>query len=142
MNLSYKEKSIWASLISTIIVFGYYFFFAIKVFNNPEIENMMLVGLFIGAVVFIMLIQIFSQIVIAIANRKEAEKGEDERDNLIELKTTRVSYFILVLGVWITAFSILVISSPIILVNLIMFFFILAEIVGYSLQLIYYRRGI
>jgi hypothetical protein len=142
MNLSYKEKSIWASLISTIIVFGYYFFFAIKVFNNPEIENMMLVGLFIGAVVFIILIQIFSQIVIAIANRKEAEKGEDERDNLIELKTTRVSYFILVLGVWITAFSILVISSPIILVNLIMFFFILAEIVGYSLQLIYYRRGI
>lgn len=142
MNLSYKEKSIWASLISTIIVFGYYFFFAIKVFNNPEIENMMLVGLFIGAVVFIMIIQIFSQIVIAIANRKEAEKGEDERDNLIELKTTRVSYFILVLGVWITAFSILVISSPIILVNLIMFFFILAEIVGYSLQLIYYRRGI
>ncbi len=142
MNLSYREKIIWISLISTTLIFGYYFFSAFKVFNDPEVANETLIGLFIGLVIWIIIIQIILQILFAIANKKEALKGEDERDKLIELKSTRVSYYILVLGVWFSVFSILTISSTFILANLIMFFFILAEIVGYITQLVYYRKGI
>jgi hypothetical protein len=142
MNLSYQEKSIWVSLVSTLIVFGYYFLNAMKIFNNSKIENLAITGLFIGTVIILIIIQIVFQSIIAIINRKEAQKGEDERDNLIELKATRISYFIIVLGVWVTALSFLILSSTIIMANTIMFFFILAEIVGYIIQLIYYRRGI
>ena len=141
MNLSYREKIIWISLISTVLIFGYYFFQAFRVFNNPDIENTTLVSLFIGVVILISIIQVVLIIILSIVNKKEAEKGGDERDKLIEAKATKISYFILSAGAWTTAFGILITSSAFILINVLIFFLIIAEIVGFSMQLIYHRRG-
>jgi len=142
MKMSFQEKSIWISLISTILIFGYYFTQAISVFNNPDVHNTNLIGLFIGIIILVVIIQIASQTIVAIVHRKEVEKGEDERDNLIKLKATRISYFILVFGIWITVISLLIFQSTLVMANIIMFFFILSEIVGFTSQLFYYRRGV
>ena len=142
MNLSYREKIIWISLSSTVLIFGYYFFQAFKVFNNPDVENTTLISLFISVVILISIIQVILIIILSIANKKEAEKGGDEREKLIEAKATKISYFILSAGAWVTAFGILLTSSAFILINVLILFLVLAEIIGFSLQLIYYKRGI
>ncbi len=142
MNLSFREKIVWISLISTVLIFGYYFFQAFNVFNNPNIENTSLISLFIGVVILISVIQVILIIILSIANKKEAEKGGDERDKLIEAKATKISHFILSAGAWTTAFGILFTSSAFVLINVLIFFLIVSEIVGYSLQLIYHRRGV
>ncbi len=142
MNLSYREKIIWASLISTILIFGYYFIQAFKVFTNPDIENISLLSLFLGVVIFITVIQVTLIITLSIVNRKEAKADGDERDKLIEAKATRISHFILSAGAWTTAFGILITSSAFILINVLILFLIISEIVGFSLQLFYHRRGL
>lgn len=142
MNLSYKEKSIWTSLVLSILIFGYYFYHVIRVFNTPDPHPKLIIGNFIVTIFFFVIIQIISQVYIAIKHRKEIEKGEDERDTLINLKATRVSYLILVIGVWLTCISMIKFSSSIIIANNIMFFFILSEVVRFTSQLIYYRRSL
>lgn len=141
MNLSFKEKTLWISLITTIIIFGYYFLEAIKVFINPDLENISLLSVFIWVVILLSIIQSVIIVILAISNRKEAEKGSDERDKLIEAKATKISHFILSAGAWVTVFGILLTSSAFLLVNVLILFLIVSEIVGFSLQLIYHRRG-
>ncbi len=140
--MTFKEKSTWVHLVTTIIIFGFYFSKTFTVFFSSKTVDPNLFNLFISAVILLIIIEIILHIILGILFYKQSEKGEDERDNLIELKATKVSYFILVLGVWITAASIIKITSPFILANIIMAFFILAEIVGWSIQLFHYRRGI
>ncbi len=142
MNLSFREKSIWTSLIVTLLIFGYYYFQAFSIFSNAAIPNESLMGLFVGVVVLTIVVQVVLQSVLAIANRKEAASASDERDTLIELKATRLAYFILAGGVWIAGISIFVLPSALITANIILFFFILAEIIGFSTRLFFYRRGI
>jgi uncharacterized membrane protein len=142
MYLSFQEKSIWFSLVTTIVIFGFYFGRVFRIFLDPRIPGPALIGLFIGTIVLIVLVQIAGQTILAVANRREAEKGKDERGRLVELKATRISYFILVLGVWVAGASMFVSSAPLFMANIIMFFFILSEVVGYVAQLIYYRRGV
>ncbi len=142
MDITFKEKSTWIHLITTLLIFGFYFTKAIYKFINATIEETNLIGLFIAVVISMIIIEVISHIILSIVYRKQSIKEEDERDNLIQSKATKTSYYILVIGVWITSMSILNISSPFLMANIIMFFFILAEIIGMSIQLYYYRKGI
>jgi hypothetical protein len=142
MKLSFQEKSIWISLVTTILIFGFYFTQAIRAFDSPDVHGTYLIGLFIGIIILVVIVQIVLQSVLAIAHRKAAEAGTDERDNLIELRATRISYFVLVFGVWATCTSMLIHRSPLVMANTILFFFILSETVGFTSQLFYYRRGL
>ncbi len=142
MNISFQEKSIWISLIVTLLIFGYYFIQSVIVLKNPLSDSSELIGLFIGTIILTVIIQVVLQIILAITNKKEAVQGKDERDNLIKLKAFRISYFILVIGVWVTGMSMLILASPFIMANVIMFFFILSEVAGFVTQLFYYRRGL
>lgn len=142
MNISFKEKSIWASLIITIIVFGYYFVRVVSIFKEPVPDTSTLIGVFITMVVLMIIIQIVSQITLAIAFKKEANEGFDERDKLISLKATRISYWILILGVVNTILYLVLGTSPLLAANILWFMFIIAEICGDSIKLFYYRRGI
>ena len=141
--MSFKEKSIWISLIVTILIFGFYFVFAFTEMKNNSPEGALgtIAGIFIGVIILIIVMEIILHSVIAIVFRKEASEKEDERDKIIELKGSRFSYIILAVGVWITGFSLFFVSSPIMMAHILLLFFILAEITGFATQLYFYRRG-
>lgn len=140
--MSFKEKSILSSLILTVVVFGYYFVQAFNTIDSSLLEITNRVGFFIGAVVFMVLLEIVLHIVLAITNKNESNKPNDERDSLIELKATRISYYILVVGIFTVGISILFSFDTLLLANIMLLFFVIAEIVGFSMQLYYYRRGV
>ncbi len=142
MNLSYQEKKIWTSLLITAVFFGYYFINTFSILFKAEVDNIQIVNNFVSIVVLVIIAEIIFQIILAIIFRKEAKEGEDERDKIIKLKAASNAYFFLIAGVWITCLSLLVTHSPILIINLIMCFFILAEITKFTSQLIYYRRGV
>lgn len=141
MNTSYHEKSLWVSLVSTILVFGYYFVKAFGLFGGQGRSGTSLIFTFISAVVVLIVIQITTQIYLTLTDRKAVEAGQDERDRSINQRTTRMSYTILVIGIWVSVGSQALKSDPTLLVNLLMLSFIIAEIVGYINKLIIYRRG-
>jgi hypothetical protein len=66
----------------------------------------------------------------------------DERDKLIELRATRIAYFILIFGVFLSIGSVLISTTPLITAHIVLFFFILAEVVKFITQLVYYRKGV
>ena len=140
--MSFQEKSTWVSLAVNSGIFGFYFYHAFAVLGNPEALDRGLIVLFVGLVILTIIVQTVSHILLSLMYRKDEQAGIDERDKLIELKANRVSYIILAGGVWLTFFGLMVLPIQIVLANILMAFFIISEVVGYGVQLYYYRRGI
>lgn len=152
MDMSFREKSIIGSLIITVIVFGNYFIKAFEVFRSGSSEMISrLPGTLVGVVITVVIVEIVYQVAIAIFG---GEEDSDERDRLVDARSTRISYYVLAAGC-ITAIGHMlfaesvgewlpesVVQTPIFVANILVFSFILAEIVGFSMQLYYYRRGI
>ncbi|MFC1760121.1 hypothetical protein ACFLZD_01210 [Candidatus Neomarinimicrobiota bacterium] len=139
--MSYKEKSILTSLILTVIIFGFYF---IKVFGTISPTDSGLVNgivLFVGAVLYIVLLEMILRIILPIFHKNEPKDSDDERDKIIQLKATRISYLILVLGMFFAIIFLLLSLTQLLIANIILLFFIVAEITGFSIQLFYYRKG-
>ena len=152
MDLSFQEKSILGSLIITIGLFGFYF---IEVFQAVTAENssamVSLPFVLVGVVIAVVAVEVVYHVLIALVSKPE---DEDERDKLIEAKATRISYFVLAVGClmavghsMISVFfedsvTTRVVANPILTANLVILAFILAEVVGFAMQLYYYRRGV
>jgi hypothetical protein len=79
INLSYREKSLYASLAAELFVYGPYFFL--------HHENS--VNKVAGMIIAIIVLQMILQSIIAIATRNRVT---DERDRLIELRGYRAGY--------------------------------------------------
>ena len=139
MSLSYREKSIWGSLVITLVVYGYYF---AGVFNSsrPAKINREALAPLILAVAIIVALEVGYQLVIAVASRVEPK---DERDILIEGKAYRNAYFLLVASLFmLMGVMVLIGMTKFLTVNLMLFSVVMAEIVKSLTQLFLYRRGI
>lgn len=140
MNLSFHEKSIWISLVATLAVFGYYQYQVAVAFFSPNSEiNLNL--LFFGAIILTVIIQVVTQSILAIMNKKDSERGLDERDRIIQLKSLQISHYILVFGIWVAGLCLFLEFTAPMIAHAALFFFILSEITGFTVQLIQYRRG-
>lgn len=139
MNRSFQEKSIWISLATISLIFGYYFIRIFQMIAGNEIDAIQSIVILITLIVLVIIVEIVFHIIIALRTKPEAK---DERDRLIELKATRNAYFLLVFGIFISIGSIAASVQPFIVAHVIMFFFILSEIAKFLTQLVYYRKGV
>jgi len=142
MNMSFQEKSTWASFALTLSLFGIYFTKAFLVFKDPGIPDSTLITLFIQYCLAFIFVQILAHIVIAVTNIKEANQGGDERDKMIIFKARRISHAVITLGMGLTIYSTFRVDSLFLVANIGLFFALLSEIVNYGVQLYYYRRGL
>ncbi|MFH1198389.1 MAG: hypothetical protein V1720_21990 [bacterium] len=101
-----KEKQIIVSLITSTLILGFY---SIYVYNNYIAENPEIINDFkFWGTAFLILIpvsiaaQIIIHIIFAITNKivtnEDIPTKSDERDKLIELKATRISHWIFIVG--------------------------------------------
>ncbi|MEA3286173.1 MAG: hypothetical protein U9Q77_02185 [Candidatus Marinimicrobia bacterium] len=141
MPVSFQERSLWISLISTLLIFGYYFVKVFSTLTNPDTIALNFGGLLVGVLFFISLIQIVLQSIVAGWFNKEASDGIDERHTMIELRAGKFSRYVNLSGTWAVVISFYFGFSVEVIVNIALFFFVLSEIVGYIFQLNFYRRG-
>jgi hypothetical protein len=83
-------------------------------------------------------------IVYAIRTKQEPEDSEwleDERDKLIQLKGTRVSYLVSSIGVLIAMLSFVLNQPPLVMFTMLIASGLVAQIVGDVYRLLRYRRG-
>ena len=144
MDLTFQEKSIWTSLITTIVLFSVYFFLAFRVILNDDIsdgpEKGVIGVIFVGVVIVFVIIETIVHIVLALQTLPE---DEDERSRLIGLKATRNGAVLLGVGTWMAFFCLAFTGfDPMLVAHLLLSSFILAEIVRFSSQLIYFRMGV
>ena len=81
-SLSYREKSLYASLAVELLVYGPYFF----------LHNQNSVNKVAGMIIAIIVLQVILQLIIAGVTRNRVT---DERDRLIELRGYRAGYLTL-----------------------------------------------
>jgi hypothetical protein len=90
------------------------------------------------------LTHILSAIIEAIKTGEEApeiEDLEDERDKLIDLRGTRVTYIFSSIGVFLAMLTFVLGQPPLVMFSLLIFFGLLAQIIGDTSRMILYRRG-
>jgi hypothetical protein len=84
MDMSFKEKSTWISLLSTLIIFGYYFISLMGLTELPDAQAKTAAGqLLMRAVVLSIVVEIIFQGMLAAINHQTASSGGDERDKYL-----------------------------------------------------------
>jgi hypothetical protein len=150
--MSFQEKNITVSLINFTLILG---FFLIRVLQMIRNESFISTNVFrlwgiiiVLAVVLTVLATILTHIVSAIIEAiktgkedPEIEDIEDERDRLIDLRGTKVTYFVSSIGVLLSMLTFVLGQSPLVMFTLLIFFGVVAQIIGDISRLVLYRRG-
>ena len=149
-NTSYRELGAWASLIVTGFVYVPYFSWVLQRFLENRLGAGDLLGVFLGAVFTQIFFLVGIHIALAIVLKEEPR---DERDRVIDAKSSHLAYNVLsissvIAAVWIVIGAagwsvpgIMRYLDPIFLSQVFLFLCILAETVKYLTQGICYRRG-
>jgi len=150
--MSYQEKSIVVSLVSYLMILGYFLVRVLGMWNDGGLVANQLFALWGVVIVATILVNIlgniFASIVSAIiyAIRTGSDKAEryveDERDKLIGLKGSKITYITFSVGVFIAMLAFILGQPGLVMFALIVFFSSLAEIVGSIAQLVLYRKGL
>ena len=86
---------------------------------------------------------IVSAIIEAIKTQQEPEIEDfaDEREQLIDLKGTQVTYLVSSIGVFLAMLTFVFGQPPLVMFTLLIFFGVLAQVIGDTSRLYLYRRG-
>ena len=138
-GLSYREKTLYASLAAELVVYGPYFFF------HQQNSVNKVAGMIIG----IIALQTVLQLIIALATRNRVT---DERDKLIELRGYRAGYLtiatLMVVGLGMLWFHSAMgnqLNHPWVGLHFLSVFFgmlVIADVVKTAAQIIAYRRAL
>lgn len=149
--MSNRKVSISVSLVSTLLILGYYLVNLVPMLQQGDLnseEVFRLAGIVIIASIALNIVgNILTMIVINIIHaiqtqsEKEVRMIEDERDKLIGLKGTQVSYAAFSVGVLIAMLTFVFGQPPLVMFSLIIFFSLLAEIIGDLSQFYFDSRG-
>ena len=145
MSMSYKEKSLIASMGVTLLLFGWYFYGA---FSNLSLNQEPQLSTIIVLIVLVIISEGIIQSFVALKNKSLLE---DERDKLIERISYRYSYGFLSVCIWFLMVQILldtwfdnhlILTTPFGIFHFLLLFFVLSEVIRFGTQLYYYRKGI
>ena len=149
--MSFQQKNIAVSLsIFTIILV----FYLIRVFQLVQSESFNSTNMFrlwgiiaIVAVIGTILVTILTHIAGGIVHKvrtnedPQIEDIQDERDQIIDLKGTRVAYTFSSIGAALAMLTFVFGQPPLVMFSLLIFFGVLAQVIADIWRLTLYRRG-
>jgi len=150
--MSFQGKNITVSLVNFTLILGFY---SIKVFqliqgesfNSTNVFRLWGITIALAVVVTILatiLTHIGSAIIHAIKTGEEKsdiEDIEDERDRLIDLRGTKITYLISSIGGFLSMLTFVLGQPPLVMFTLLIFSGLVAQIIGDISRLRLYRRG-
>ncbi len=136
--MSFREKTAWISMLSMAGIYGFYFWSVVHA--GPQQGSPHFGGL-LDTVIALVVVQVLLTIAVAVFNPKDAQAPRDEREKLIELKSTRVAYAGLASGIALACFF-AAFDPPIVFnANALLFILVTAEIMRSACQVIQHRRA-
>lgn len=149
--MSFQEKNIAVSLANFALIL---LFFLFRLFQMAQDGTFLPANLFrLAGIVIVLAIvitifatiltHIISAIIEAIQTHEEPvlEDIADERDRLIDLRGTKITYAVSSIGVLIAMLTFVFGQPPLVMFSLLLFFGLVAQIVGDVARLYLYRRG-
>jgi len=139
--MSFREKSVWISLLSMLAIYGYYFWSVAPSGAPGKAGAVHSVPLLIATIGVLVAVQVLLHAVVALHRPDEARAPRDEREKLIALKATRIAFYGLASGV-VLACIFGALDPPIAFdTNSLLFVLVAAEVLRSACQIIYFRRG-
>jgi len=151
--MSYKERSIWVSLAITLYIWFNYFSALYYSAQQGTLTISSVQEALLTVVIMTIVLEIMHHIVMAIIDNKNANYDEDERDKHIALRGSQNAYYILSFTT-ITAVvhllfpvmsqtleSVLNLPNEYVIINIIIFGALVAEVAKFATQVFYYRKG-
>ena len=150
--MSFQEKNITVSLVTSTLILGFYLIRISQMFQGDGLISTNLFrlwGIVIGLTIITnilgtILTHIVSAIIEAIKTGEEdpkIEDFEDERDQLIDLRGTKVAYIVSSIGVFLSMLAFVFGQPPLVMFSLLIFSGLVAQIIGDISRLVLYRRG-
>ncbi len=160
--MSYSEKRTIASILGTILVLAAYCIYAFGKYQAGllpaddlrawAITMLIFIGAGIVAMIIIQIVfHILLSIGIAIRDRDYGEAGvensikeemvEDERDKLIELKSSKVGFAFAGFGFVLALLALVFKFSPMVMLNIMFFSFSAGSMIEGITSIVYYRNG-
>lgn len=136
---SFEERSVWVQLVSTVVGLGAYFAAAGLMMSAGVTALVAYVPLFAVAVVFMILILVAGHIVAALTARREPP---DERDRLIVWRAESNSAWVLGAGVIMAVLGMVAGLNNLWIAHGLLLSLFVAEVLAFTLRIVYYRRGI
>ncbi|MEA3012864.1 MAG: hypothetical protein QOD42_1409 [Sphingomonadales bacterium] len=140
--MTFHEKSRGIALVANLAVWGWYFVIVARAVAAGYPDEPYPMWLMVPVIGALTIIHVVAHIVVAVMNPSEANEGLDERGRAIGYRASAWGYDILCVGV----FAVIVASffwwNSFMIVNSLMFAFILAETVRYAIEIRAYRRGL
>ena len=138
MDASFEEKSVWITLLSLVLILGAYFILAGRMLSMGVTALPAYVPLFTVIVVLLVVVLSVAHAVAVIAARPE---GRDERDRLIGWRAENNSSWVLGVGVLAAVFGLATPLDRVWIAHGLLLSLFLTEVLKYTLQVMYYRRG-
>lgn len=150
--MSFQQKNITVSLVNFTLILGFYLIRLFQMnqngsFNSSNVIRLwgiVIVAAIVVTIVGTVLTHIVSTILQVIKTGEEnpdIEDFEDERDQLIDLRGTKVTYFVSSLGVFLSMLTFAFDQPPLVMFTLLIFSGIVAQVVGDIFRLYLYRKG-
>lgn len=140
--MSFREKRAWVTMLALIFVlllFWLHISPTRMLAPPPDVWVLHVLGLMIATFVTI---EIIAQIIMRIRSPRDAKTPKDEREQLIELKSRAIAWYVFVIlslsGIFVTLHAG---ANEIGLGFVVLSSFVVAEIVNYAMRILYYRRG-
>ena len=150
--MSFHQKNVTVSLATFTLILGFYLIRLFQIiqdgnFNSANIFRLwgfVIAFAIAGTIIITILTHIFSAITQVIQTGEEnpnIEDIEDERDQLIDLRGTKVTYFVSSIGVFLSMLTFVFGQAPLVMFTLLIFSGIVAQVIGDISRLYLYRRG-
>jgi hypothetical protein len=138
--MSFREKSAWVTFF-LLLAFGIYFGDVAAHMLDPARPHADYLRLFVLLVIAIVVLEIITHALIAFRSPGEARTPIDERERLIELRSTRPAFFVLLVGAFLSVGTIHLGAGSVTLAHCVLFAIWIAELTRYGSRLYHYRRG-
>lgn len=150
--MSFQEKNITVTLVNFTLILGFYLIRLYQIIQDGGLNSTDVFRLWgiviVLAIVVTVIAMILTHIVSAIIqvvktgeDNPDIEDMADERDKLIDLKGTKVTYTASSIGVFLSMLTFALGQPPLVMFTLLIFFGVLAQIIGDIFRLYLYRRG-
>jgi hypothetical protein len=148
--MSYQEKKNIVSLTGSLLVFVFYCLYVFDRYPQATQNSTDTFSFWASVILILIPVSIAAKIIISIVfniiyrittNEKEPSFA-DELDKIIELKATRNSHYVFIIGFLLAMGSLVMNMPPYMMFIILIFSGLMSEVVGVITQIYFYRRGV
>ena len=136
--MPFREKSAWVTLTAILLVFALFVLHAPRLSHPRPADFHTLLACIAAFVV----IESAAFLVLRLRYPEDARSPIDEREQLINLKASRMASRCYLVGSFLAVLTLHLGASAVIIGYLVVLAFVIAEIVRYVARIVYYRRGV